>query len=69
MVGVRRYFEIPLGTRLIVAFAAGAAVGLLMGPAATIVAPASRLLAAALKPAPLVWTPLAGAGHDGSPAQ
>jgi Na+/H+-dicarboxylate symporter len=41
---VRWYFRIPLGTRLVVAFAAGAGVGLLMGPGATVLAPASRLL-------------------------
>jgi Na+/H+-dicarboxylate symporter len=41
---VRWYFGIPLGTRLVVAFAAGACAGLLMGPSAAVLAPAGRLL-------------------------
>jgi Na+/H+-dicarboxylate symporter len=41
---VRSYFAIPLGTRLVVAFAAGAAAGLLAGPDARVLAPFSRLL-------------------------
>jgi Na+/H+-dicarboxylate symporter len=41
---VRWYFGIPLGTRLVVAFAAGAGVGLLMGQDAAVLAPAGRLL-------------------------
>jgi Na+/H+-dicarboxylate symporter len=41
---VHWYFGIPLGTRLVVAFAAGAGAGLLMGPSATALAPAARLL-------------------------
>jgi Na+/H+-dicarboxylate symporter len=41
---VRWYFGIPLGTRLVVAFAAGAGVGMLLGPGAAVFAPAGRLL-------------------------
>jgi Na+/H+-dicarboxylate symporter len=41
---VRRYFAIPLGTRLVVAFALGAAAGLVAGPDARVLAPFSRLL-------------------------
>jgi Na+/H+-dicarboxylate symporter len=41
---VRWYFGIPLGTRLVVAFTAGAGAGLLLGPSATVLAPAGRLL-------------------------
>ena len=41
---MRRYFAIPLGTRLVVAFALGAAVGLVAGPEARVLTPFSRLL-------------------------
>jgi Na+/H+-dicarboxylate symporter len=52
---VRWYFRIPLGTRLVVAFVAGAAVGLVAGPAVASLAPAGRLLTDLLRLlAPLV---------------
>jgi Na+/H+-dicarboxylate symporter len=45
----RRYLAISLGTRLVVAFVAGAAAGLVLGPSASVLSPVSDLLTFALR--------------------
>lgn len=46
---MRWYFDVPLGTRLVFAFAAGVATGLVLGPNSTLLAPAARLLVDVLR--------------------